>query len=105
MYTILTKLSDVYTILTKLSDVYTILTKLSDMYIILTKLLDVYIKLFLDGETHPRSEVFMSRVDLSVKVHRKDQSVESFIIKCLFLLFLIISCISLASLIEISSFC
>ena len=37
----------------------------------------------------------------SVKVHRKDQSVESFTSKCLFLLFWLILCISLVFLIEI----
>ena len=37
----------------------------------------------------------------SVKVHRKDQSVEDFTSKCLFLLFWPISCNSLISLIEI----
>ena len=41
----------------------------------------------------------------SVKVHRKDQSVEDFTSKCLFLLFWPISCVSLISLIEIWSFC
>ena len=41
----------------------------------------------------------------SVKVHRKDQSVEDFSSKCLFLLFWTISCVSLISLIEIWSFC
>ena len=40
-----------------------------------------------------------------VKVHRKDQSVEDFTSKCLFLLFWPILCISLISLIEIWSFC
>ena len=40
-----------------------------------------------------------------VKVHRKDQSVEDFTSKCLILLFWLISCISLISLIEIWSFC
>ena len=37
----------------------------------------------------------------SVKVHRKDQSVEDFSSKCLVLLFWTISCVSLISLIEI----
>ena len=41
----------------------------------------------------------------SVKVHRKDQSVKDFTSKCLFLLFWLISCISLIFLIEIWSFC
>ena len=41
----------------------------------------------------------------SVKVHRKDQLVEDFISKCLFLLFWPILCNSLISLIEIWSFC
>ena len=37
----------------------------------------------------------------SVKVHRKDQSVKDFTSKCLFLLFWLISCISLIFLTEI----
>ena len=41
----------------------------------------------------------------SVKVHRKDQSVKDFTSKCLFLLFWLISCISLILLIVIWSFC
>ena len=41
----------------------------------------------------------------SVKVHRKDQSVEDFISKCLFLLIWPILCVSLISLIEVWSFC
>ena len=40
----------------------------------------------------------------SVKVHRKDQSVEDFTSKCLFLLFWLISCISIVFLIENWSF-
>ena len=41
----------------------------------------------------------------SVKVHRKDWSVKDFTLKCLFLLFWPISCVSLIFLIEIRSFC
>ena len=41
----------------------------------------------------------------SVKVHRKDQSAKDFTSKCLFLLFWLISCVSLIFLIEIWSFC
>ena len=41
----------------------------------------------------------------SVKVHRKDQLVKDFTSDCLFLLFWLISCISLIFLIEIWSFC
>ena len=41
----------------------------------------------------------------SVKIHRKDQSVKDFTSKCLFLLFWLISCVSLVFLIEIWSFC
>ena len=41
----------------------------------------------------------------SVKVHRKDQSVKDFTSKCLFLLFWLISCVSLIFLVEIWSFC
>ena len=47
----------------------------------------------------------LSRVDLSVKFQRKDQSIEGFTSKCLFLLFWPISCVSLVFLIEIWSFC
>ena len=41
----------------------------------------------------------------SVKVHRRDQSVKDFTSKCLFLLFWLISCVSLIFLIEIWSLC